>query len=131
MPSFLGDESQLMQVLVNLVVNAVQAMPDGGTLTIGTRTDGEWVLLEVSDTGMGMTEVVQAQVFLPFFTTKDVDEGTGLGLAVVHGIVSSHGGRIEVESRRGGGSSFRVYFPLHNEESGEPSSGTERSASDA
>ena len=94
LPDIIADPSQLHQVLVNLVVNAVQAMPGGGTLTIRTgRSDGH-VALVVEDTGCGMTEEVRRQIFIPFFTTKDVSEGTGLGLSVVHGIVSAHGGTI-------------------------------------
>ncbi len=112
LPEIVADPSQLQQVLVNLVVNAVQAMPSGGRLTIRTdRADGH-VLLVVEDTGVGMTEEVLRQAFIPFFTTKDVDEGTGLGLSVVHGIVSAHGGTIKVESEPGRGSRFEVLLPI-------------------
>jgi signal transduction histidine kinase len=106
-----GDPGQLNQVLVNLVVNALQAMPDGGTLTVKTECTSDIISLVVEDTGIGMTEEVKSQIFMPFFTTKDVDEGTGLGLAVVHGIVGAHGGVIEVESEVCKGSCFTVYFP--------------------
>ena len=112
LPRIVADPSQLQQVLVNLAVNAVQAMPDGGRLTIRTeRADGH-VMLVVEDTGIGMSEEVKRQIFVPFFTTKDVDEGTGLGLAVVHGIVSAHGGSIKVESEPGRGSRFEVLLPI-------------------
>jgi len=112
LPEIAADSGQLYQVLVNLVVNAIQAMAAGGTLTIATATAGDDVALEVRDTGTGMTDDVKSRIFLPFFTTKDVGEGTGLGLPVVHGIVTAHGGRIEVESAPGQGTVFRVLLPI-------------------
>jgi signal transduction histidine kinase len=112
LPEINADPARISQVLVNLVVNAIQAMPDGGTLTIGTKAQDGTVLLVVEDTGVGMGEEVMDKIFLPFFTTKDVDKGTGLGLAVVHGIVSSHGGSIAVDSQPGKGSRFAVSLPL-------------------
>lgn len=115
LPGITADPAQLTQVLVNLVVNAVQAMPDGGTLTIKTIADGERVTLVIQDTGVGMDKKVCEQIFLPFFTTKDVDQGTGLGLSVVHGIISSHGGKIRVHSCKGQGSRFEVTFPIHKD----------------
>lgn len=111
-PEVTADAAQLKQILVNLVVNAIQAMPDGGTLTVSTRTGDKSVTLAVRDTGIGMEERVLERVFLPFFTTKDVNEGTGLGLAVVHGIVTSHGGSIDVQSRPGEGTQFEVVLPV-------------------
>jgi len=116
MPEITADPAQLKQVLVNLVVNAVQAMPHGGTLTVSTRSSGSSVLLGVKDTGIGMSEEILEKVFLPFFTTKDVHEGTGLGLAVVHGIVNSHGGSIDVESQVGQGTRFEIRLPLSGPE---------------
>lgn len=110
--SVTADPSQLQQVLVNLVVNAVQAMPYGGTIRLGTEVAGDMALLSVEDTGCGMDEETSRRAFLPFYTTKDVSEGTGLGLAVVHGIVTSHGGSIEVDSRVGRGTRFEVRLPL-------------------
>ncbi len=117
-PDIFADASQLNQVLVNLVVNAIQAMPSGGAVTIETQRGPRdaSVLLIVSDTGTGMTEAVRANIFTPFFTTKDVNEGTGLGLAVVHGIVASHGGTIRVGSELGRGSRFEVELPVDSEE---------------
>ncbi len=112
LPDIVADPSQLHQVLVNLVVNAVQAMPDGGTLTIWTGHSDGYVALVVEDTGCGMTEAARSQVFIPFFTTKDVNEGTGLGLSVVHGIVSAHGGTITVASELGRGTRFEILLPL-------------------
>ena len=100
------------QVLVNLVVNAIQAMPQGGTLTVETRAEGGRALLAVEDTGAGMEEEVKKQIFIPFFTTKDVNEGTGLGLPVVHGIVTSHRGAIKVRTHKGRGSRFEIRLPM-------------------
>lgn len=111
LPAFPGDEGQITQVVVNLVVNAVQAMPEGGFLTLGTAQSRSWVELSVADTGLGMTADVQKRMFDPFFTTKDVNQGTGLGLSVVHGIVTAHGGRIFVESKVGRGTRVRARFP--------------------
>lgn len=115
LPAVLGDGSQLHQVLVNLVVNAIQAMPDGGRLVVETRHADGRVMLTVMDTGTGMTEEVKRRIFTPFFTTKEVGQGTGLGLAVVHGIVRSHGGSIRVESVLGRGSRFEVHLPAAGE----------------
>lgn len=121
LPEVTADAAQIRQILVNLVMNALQAMPSGGTLEIRTRIDAETVVVAVSDTGTGMTDDVRSQLYVPFFTTKDVGEGTGLGLAVVQGVVSSHGGTIQVESEPGRGSTFEVRFPLaprHNPDTG-------------
>jgi two-component system NtrC family sensor kinase len=112
LPAISADASQLHQVLVNLVVNAIQAMPDGGILTIETRASSDSVCLVVQDTGVGMTPQVKQNIFTPFFTTKDVNEGTGLGLAVVDGIVASHGGTIQVDSDEGCGARFQITLPL-------------------
>jgi signal transduction histidine kinase len=112
LPEITADPGQLNQVLINLVVNSVQAMPEGGRLTVQTLSGGDHVSLIVEDTGVGMNEEVKKQIFIPFFTTKDVDQGTGLGLAVVHGIVTSHGGSIKVESQVDRGTRFEVQLPL-------------------
>ncbi len=112
LPEIEADASQLHQVLVNLVVNAVQAMPNGGRLTISTQARADHVALIVQDTGVGMTAEVKRNIFAPFFTTKDVNQGTGLGLPVVHGIVSSHGGTVDVESEPGRGARFEIRLPL-------------------
>ncbi len=111
LPEITANRSQMLQVISNLMVNALQAMPEGGTITLATSFDPSGVSLMVEDTGIGMSEEVKDNIFLPFFTTKDVDQGTGLGLAVVHGIVSSHGGRITVESEPGEGARFLLTFP--------------------
>jgi signal transduction histidine kinase len=112
LPSVTADSAQVNQVIVNLVVNALQAMPSGGTLEVITCASDTCVELLVSDTGEGMSAEVRKKIFLPFFTTKDVKEGTGLGLSVVHGIVAAHGGSIDVESRPDQGSTFRVRLPV-------------------
>jgi len=112
LPEMTADPAHLNQVLVNLVVNAVQAMPDGGTLTVRTTASDSSVLLIVEDTGIGMSEETLEKAFLPFFTTKDVNEGTGLGLAVVHGIITSHGGSIDLESGLGQGTRFEIRLPV-------------------
>jgi signal transduction histidine kinase len=119
------EPGQLQQVLLNLVVNARDAMPDGGELRIATRSvpvdagqarrfsarPGPYALLEVHDTGIGIPAEVQAQMFEPFFTTKAPDLGTGLGLSIVHGIVRRHDGFVAVQSRAGEGTTFSVYLP--------------------
>jgi PAS domain S-box-containing protein len=122
----LADPTQIEQVLVNLVTNAAYAMRDGGQLTIGVSSvtfprgsllpdpdlePGSYVKLTVKDTGTGMTEEVRQRIFEPFFTTKEQGKGTGMGLAVVYGIVKSHGGAITVKSEVGQGSIFDVFLP--------------------
>lgn len=112
LPEVIVDPAQLHQVLVNLVVNAIHAMPDGGKLKVTTSTTENHISLIVEDTGVGMSKKIIDKIFLPFFSTKDVGEGTGLGLAVVHGIVTLHGGTIEVKSKVGHGSMFEVQLPI-------------------
>ncbi len=111
LPLVRADIVQVEQVLMNLVVNAVDAMPDGGRLTISTESDGRFVCVAVRDTGAGMDDDTKARLFDPFFTTKAPGKGTGLGLATVHGIVTAAGGRIAVESAVGRGTEMRIYLP--------------------
>jgi two-component system, cell cycle sensor histidine kinase and response regulator CckA len=124
LPPITADENQIEQALLNLCVNARDAMPEGGRLTFTTHTvngaafrgsdatkDGQYVCIEVSDSGTGMNESISKRIFEPFFTTKDVGKGTGLGLSVVYGIVQNHGGFINVESKPGAGTCFRLYLP--------------------
>ena len=126
LPYINADRSQLHQVLLNLCINARDAMPKGGVLTLKTRMESagslhashldadadSYVCLEVSDTGEGMTEETRKRIFEPFFTTKGIGKGTGLGLAVVFGIVQTHMGFINVESEVGAGTTFRIYLPV-------------------
>ena len=113
-PEIIADPSQLHQVLVNLIVNSIQAMPQGGTLKIQTSSNKRFVYLVVEDTGIGMSDDVKKQMFIPFFTTKDVGQGTGIGLSVVHGIVTSHGGSVKVESNVGVGTRFEIQLLINN-----------------
>jgi CheY-like chemotaxis protein len=106
-----ADPTQVDQVLLNLAVNARDAMAGSGTLKIATRNRGDDVVLEVTDTGVGMDEETQARIFEPFFTTKGVGEGTGLGLSMVYGIVTQSGGSIRVRSADGHGATFVLTFP--------------------
>jgi signal transduction histidine kinase len=108
-----GDPHELQQVVLNLLLNAADAIPEGraGRILLASRRVGDDVVLEVADDGVGMSPEDQDRCFDLFFTTKSVGEGTGLGLAVVHNIVTNHGGRIEVESAPGKGAIFRIHFP--------------------
>jgi len=125
--TIMAGRNQLDQILVNLAVNARDAMPDGGQLTFGTEimemddlfrsahgygTPGKYVLLSVSDSGTGIHEGIRGKIFEPFFTTKDFGKGSGLGLAVTYGIVKQHGGYIDVEPSSPGGTTFRIYLPF-------------------
>lgn len=116
LPPIFADPGLMQQVVVNLASNAIQAMPQGGTLTVATARGDLGVVLRVEDTGEGMGEEVLRHIFTPFFTTKEVGQGTGLGLAVVHGIVSGHGGTIKVDSAPGEGARFEVALPLASSE---------------
>jgi CheY-like chemotaxis protein len=123
----LADAGQIEQVLMNIAANARDAMPDGGYLYIETQLteldeasaksrdlpSGKYAVITVTDSGMGMDEKTRQRIFEPFFTTKDHGKGTGLGLAVVYGIIKQHGGYVEVESEMGMGATFRIYLPVH------------------
>ena len=111
LPRITADPGQLQQVLVNLIANAVQAMSEGGTLTVQTGMAQGKVRLTVRDTGIGMDPATQARAFEPFYTTKPVDHGTGLGLSVVHGIVTAHGADIRIGSRPEEGTTVCIGFP--------------------
>ncbi len=119
LPPLTADPAQLQQVLVNLTVNALQAMPTGGLLTVRTRAGDRHVSLVVEDSGIGMSDEVRDRIFEPFFTTRAPEGGTGLGLTVVNAIVSAHGGEIGVESRPGCGSRFDVRLPRRSEAAAE------------
>jgi PAS domain S-box-containing protein len=125
-----GDDGQLQQALLNILINARDAMPDGGVISVQSEKmdfgshpqdgltearTGEYVAVSIADTGFGMTKEVQNKIFEPFFTTKDQGKGTGLGLSVVYGVINSHNGFISVQSEPGVGSQFSLYFPLLEE----------------
>jgi two-component system, NtrC family, sensor kinase len=115
LPSISGNSQQIQQVVINLANNAIDAMPEGGTLTVKTEhstdQEREWVFLKIEDTGSGIPKEVQARIFEPFFTTKPKGQGTGLGLGLVHEIIDKHGGSIHVQSQPGH-TEFLVKFPL-------------------
>jgi signal transduction histidine kinase len=111
-PYVTADQFQMDQLFLNLVLNALQAMPDGGRLTLRTVQQDGRVLAEVHDTGVGVPDALRERIFDPFFTTREVGEGTGLGLTVSDSIATAHGGALEVESTPGRGSVFRVSFPI-------------------
>jgi CheY-like chemotaxis protein len=126
----MADPGQIEQVLMNLTTNACDAMPEGGSLTIGTGLEevddeyatvygygkpGKYALITVSDTGHGMDTETQKKIFEPFFTTKDIGKGTGLGLAITYGIIRSHNGFIMVYSEPDSGTQFKIYLPLLEE----------------
>ena len=117
LPAVMGDARQLQQVVINLVTNAMQAMaPQGtGTLRIEARAEESTVVLEVADTGSGISAAARSRIFEPFFTTKEEGQGTGLGLSVTYGIVTAHGGTIELVDSTSGGTRFRVTLPALSE----------------
>jgi CheY-like chemotaxis protein len=124
-----ADQGQIEQVLLNLYVNAADAMPDGGDLSLKTMNathedmkekpydpnPGNYVLLKATDTGIGMEEEVRKRIFDPFFTTKEMGRGTGLGLASAYGIIKNHGGYVDVQSEKGHGTTFSIYFPASDQ----------------
>jgi CheY-like chemotaxis protein len=125
-----GDEGQIQQAILNILINARDAMPEGGTITIVTditdfngqsgaemrdRSSGKFVSITITDTGIGMDREIQQRIFEPFFTTKDQGKGTGLGLSVVYGVVNAHDGFITMRSAVGQGSTFSIYLPLLKE----------------
>lgn len=120
LPQVDGDENQLQQVLLNLALNACEAMPDGGTLLVNTSHADDRVMVKVSDTGCGIKKEHLNQIFEPFFSTKPVGKGTGLGLSVSYGIVHQHGGELEVESCEGVSTTFTVVLPMTTETKQQP-----------
>ncbi|MBL7125211.1 MAG: histidine kinase [Dehalococcoidales bacterium] len=116
LPEVMADPDQLQQVCTNLILNAIQAMPEGGTLTLHTSADSKGqVKIEVQDTGIGISQENLQKLFTPFFTTKKEVKGVGLGLAVSYGIIQRHQGRIEVDSEEGKGTTFAIYLKAHYE----------------
>lgn len=120
LPSILGDSTHLQTLFLNLITNALDAMPQGGVLTVKTRQvsppfsseDGRWLEISITDTGIGITEESKKRIFDPFFTTKKMGEGTGLGLAICEKIVKEHSGKIDLESEVGKGSTFSILIPI-------------------
>lgn len=110
-PKIYGSVSEIRQAMTNIVLNAVDAMPDGGTLRVRSYQVGHWVCLQVADTGHGMSEEVRRRCFEPFFTTKG-RAGTGLGLSIVFGIIERHGGRVDLHSEEGHGTTFTFWLPI-------------------
>ncbi|EAT11529.1 two-component sensor histidine kinase [Bermanella marisrubri] len=115
LPEILGNEGQISQVIMNMLVNAAQAMETEGEIFIRTKNLGKDVQFEIQDTGSGMSQEVRDKIFDPFFTTKGVNEGTGLGLSITFGIIEKHHGRIECESEEGKGTLFRVRLPIDSQ----------------
>ena len=116
--------AKLQKTIINIMLNAYQAMPDGGTLTICTSAQDGNVLVKVTDTGHGISKEHLERVFEPFFSTKPVGKGTGLGLSVSYGIVQQHGGSLEVDSVEGEGTTFTIVLPSGQE--GQPDSHNEK-----
>jgi signal transduction histidine kinase len=112
LPPVICRPSKINQVVLNLVVNGIDACPEGGKVKVRTRPAGDGVVLEIIDNGSGIDPAISPKIFDPYFTTKPQGQGTGLGLSISHGIVSEHGGRIDVDSTPGRGSTFAVYLPL-------------------
>jgi signal transduction histidine kinase len=119
LPPLMADFDQLQQVCTNLMLNAIQAMPEGGKLTLRTSADNSQLKIEVQDTGCGISPENMRKLFTPFFTTKGKGKGVGLGLAVAYGIIQRHQGKIEVQSKEGEGTLFTIYLPVHHQKEGE------------
>ncbi len=111
-PDPMVDRSRLQQAFLNIILNAIHAMPDGGTLSVEARTEDGAVFIDISDTGVGIPPENLNKIFDPFFTTKEVGQGTGLGLSVSYGIVKKHGGSLTVKSKEGKGTTFTITLPL-------------------
>jgi signal transduction histidine kinase len=108
------DGGQIQQAIIALATNAIDAMPEGGTLTFRAFPQQNRVTIEVQDTGIGIPPENMSKIFEPFFTTKEIGKGTGLGLAVCYGIITEHGGRLSVRSSVGVGTTFTIFLPIQN-----------------
>jgi len=113
LPVIKASKNQLRQVFLNLVANARDAMPEGGTLSVKTEANKEHVKIEIADTGVGIKKEHIKRIFDSFFTTKDTIKGVGLGLSVCYGFIKDHGGDIEVKSKEGEGTTFSIVFPVY------------------
>jgi signal transduction histidine kinase len=130
LPQVLVSGNEIQQVLVNLVNNGIDAMPDGGVVSLRLRRQADVAVIEISDTGVGMDDVTIQRIFEPFYTSKEVGRGTGLGLAISYRIVKDHGGRISVSSVLGQGSTFIVELPIHGEPGKDDATSAEGRVSD-
>jgi two-component system NtrC family sensor kinase len=111
-PEVMASTNQMRQVMLNMLKNAKEAMPKGGTLTVKTSKEVNKVLIHIQDTGVGIPEEIRDKIFEAFFTTKQKVKGVGLGLSVCYGIIKDHGGEIKVESEEGKGTTFRIRLPI-------------------
>jgi two-component system NtrC family sensor kinase len=111
-PEVMASTNQMRQVMLNMLKNAKEAMPKGGTLTVKTSKEINKVLIHIQDTGVGIPEEIRDKIFEAFFTTKQKVKGVGLGLSVCYGIIKDHGGEIKVESEEGKGTNFRIRLPI-------------------
>ncbi len=127
-PHFLASRDQLNQIFLNLGLNALEAMPDGGTLTISVSYEEEEIQFSFADTGKGIPPDLQSEIFTPYFSTEDVEEGTGLGLSIVDTLVQAHGGEVNVSSVPGEGSTFTVRIPYHDPSSSNRSASTNQTS---
>jgi signal transduction histidine kinase len=116
LPRVKADSGQLQQAVIALATNAVDAMPNGGKLTMRASAQSNAVAIDIEDTGIGIPVEHVSKIFEPFFTTKEVGKGTGLGLAVCYGIITDHGGRVSVRSNLGKGTTFTILLPVANTE---------------
>ncbi len=112
LPLIEADEGQIQQAIIALSTNAIDAMPEGGTLTFRAKAENKRLILEIQDTGIGIASENLPKIFEPFFTTKEIGKGTGLGLAVCYGIITDHGGRLSVRSNPGKGTIFSIFLPI-------------------
>jgi signal transduction histidine kinase len=112
LPPISADGGQIQQAIIALATNAIDAMPDGGELTLKTYRQANRIVIDVADTGTGIPSENMSKIFEPFFTTKEVGKGTGLGLSVCYGIISEHGGRLSVRSNPGRGTTFSIFLPV-------------------
>jgi two-component system NtrC family sensor kinase len=114
LPQIKGNQHNLQQVFLNIFLNAIQSMPDGGELKVRSYVENSAIKIDIIDTGVGISPENKEKIFVPFFTTKPVGEGTGLGLSVSYGIIRQHHGEISIESELGHGSKFSIILPVSN-----------------
>jgi signal transduction histidine kinase len=130
-PLVMGHEGKMQQIFTNIIINALQAMKDGGTMTASSETDGESVIIRIQDTGVGIPQENLDKIFEPFFTTKEIGQGTGLGLSVTYGLVQDMGASIELDSTVGVGTTFTIKFPIADKAVSSAPSKTDRAAAGA